>query len=86
MAHDHPSAPTPPDTYFQSFRSERDKGNILIPVVQHPIQGDLYVIWTDITDCFPGATRIQFDNVFIPLLRDKRCYRYSPLLEVADRN
>ncbi|KAF9149196.1 hypothetical protein BG015_009030 [Linnemannia schmuckeri] len=67
------------ETYFQTFRSEREKkGNIRIPVVQHPTLGELYVIWTDITDCFPGATRVQFDNVFIPMLRDKRCYRVKP--------
>ncbi|KAF9131954.1 hypothetical protein BGX30_012887 [Mortierella sp. GBA39] len=79
MAHDHPPpTPSTPDTYFQAFRSERDKGLILIPAVQHPTQGDLFVIWTDITDCFPGATRIQFDNVFVPMLRDKRCYRVKP--------
>ncbi|KAG0276200.1 hypothetical protein BGZ95_007855 [Linnemannia exigua] len=74
MAYDQPD----PDTFFQAFRSEREAELILIPVVQHPTQGDLYVIWTDITDCFPGATRIQFDNVFIPKLRDKRCYRVKP--------
>ncbi|KAK5820685.1 hypothetical protein F5H01DRAFT_339083 [Linnemannia elongata] len=67
------------ETYFQTFRSEREKkGNIRIPVVQHPTLGELYVIWTDITDCFPGATRVQFDNVFVPMLRDKRCYRVKP--------
>ncbi|KAF9933260.1 hypothetical protein FBU30_006028 [Linnemannia zychae] len=65
--------------FFQTFRSEREpQGNIQIPVVQHPVEGDLYVIWTDITDCFPGATRIQYDNVFIPMLRNKRCYRVKP--------
>ncbi|KAF9322229.1 hypothetical protein BGZ91_004376 [Linnemannia elongata] len=78
MAHDHKPTSSTPDTYFQAFRSERDKGLIFIPAVQHPTQGDLYVIWTDITDCFPGATRIQFDNVFVPMLRDKRCYRVKP--------
>ncbi|KAF9099712.1 hypothetical protein BGX23_000086 [Mortierella sp. AD031] len=67
-----------PDTYFQTFRSEREKGNIRIPVVRHPTLCELYVIWTDITDCFPGTTRIQYDNVFIPMLRDKRCYRVKP--------
>ncbi|KAF9900447.1 hypothetical protein EC991_007325 [Linnemannia zychae] len=68
------------DAFFQSFRSDRDRnrGTIRIPVVQHPVHGDLYVIWTDITDCFPGATRVQFDNVFIPMVRDKRCYRVKP--------
>ncbi|KAF9922312.1 hypothetical protein FBU30_007599 [Linnemannia zychae] len=68
-----------PETYFQAFRSERDKNrNILIPVVLHPTEKDLYIIWTDITACFPGATRIQYDNVYIPLLRNKRCYRVKP--------
>ncbi|KAF9088879.1 hypothetical protein BGX29_012351 [Mortierella sp. GBA35] len=75
MANDQPATT---DTYFQTFRSGRDKGNIRIPVVRHPTLGELYVIWTDITDCFPGATRIQYDNVFIPMLRDKRCYRVKP--------
>ncbi|KAG0379382.1 hypothetical protein BGX24_000645 [Mortierella sp. AD032] len=74
MAHDQPDT----DTFFQAFRSERERELILIPVVQHPTEGDLYVIWTDITDCFPGARRIQFDNVYIPKLRDKRCYRVKP--------
>ncbi|KAF9118699.1 hypothetical protein BGW39_000935 [Mortierella sp. 14UC] len=74
MADDQPD----PDTFFQAFRSEREKELILIPVNLHPTQGELYVIWSDITDCFPGATRIQFDNVYIPKLRDRRCYRVKP--------
>ncbi|KAG0288222.1 hypothetical protein BGZ96_007972 [Linnemannia gamsii] len=73
------AATAAPETYFQTFRSERErKGNIRIPVVQHPTLGEPYVIWTDITDCFPGACRVQYDNVFIPMLRDKRCYRVKP--------
>ncbi|KAG0379383.1 hypothetical protein BGX24_000646 [Mortierella sp. AD032] len=67
-----------PATYFQAFRSERDKGDIMIPVVRHPTLGDLFVIWSDITDCFPGTTRIQYKNVYIPMLRDARCYRVKP--------
>ncbi|KAF9905554.1 hypothetical protein EC991_001584 [Linnemannia zychae] len=74
MADDQPDT----DTFFQAFRSDREKDLVLIPVNIHPTQGDLYVIWSDITDCFPGATRIQFDNVYIPKLRDKRCYRVKP--------
>ncbi|KAG0276184.1 hypothetical protein BGZ95_007865 [Linnemannia exigua] len=75
---------TDTDSFFQAFRSARERNQggtsttIRIPVVQHPQHGDLYVIWTDITDCFPGATRVQFDNVFIPMVRDKRCYRVKP--------
>ncbi|KAG0276199.1 hypothetical protein BGZ95_007854 [Linnemannia exigua] len=67
-----------PATYFQAFRSERDKEDILIPVVRHPTLGDLFVIWSDITDCFPGTIRIQYKNVYIPMLRDARCYRVKP--------
>ncbi|KAF9905553.1 hypothetical protein EC991_001583 [Linnemannia zychae] len=67
-----------PATYFQAFRSEREKENILIPVVRHPTQGDLYVVWSDITSCFPGTCRIQYKNVYIPMLRDARCYRVKP--------
>ncbi|KAF9118698.1 hypothetical protein BGW39_000934 [Mortierella sp. 14UC] len=67
-----------PATYFQAFRSEREKQDILIPVVRHPTQGDLFVIWSDITSCFPGTSRIQYKNVYIPMLRDARCYRVKP--------
>ena len=64
------------DTHFQAFRAPGEKEHILIPVVRHPITNDIYVLWTDITDCFPGVTRIQFRNIFVPMLRNGRLYRY----------
>ncbi|KAG0312971.1 hypothetical protein BGZ97_010650 [Linnemannia gamsii] len=65
---------SPSKTYFQAFRVPGEKDHILIPVFQHPSQKELYVIWSDITDCFPGVTRIQYANVYIPKLRDSRLY------------
>lgn len=63
------------DTIFQAFRSETDRREVLIPAVRHPVLGELYVIWTDITDCFPRASRIQHDDEFIPFLRDDNLVR-----------
>lgn len=63
------------DTIFQAFRSETDRREVLIPAVRHPTLGELYVIWTDITDCFPRASRIQLDDEFIPFLRDENLVR-----------
>jgi hypothetical protein len=65
-----------PYAHFQAFRAPGEKGLIQIPVVLHPTLNELYVIWSDISDCFPEATRIQFQNVFVPKLRDPRLYRY----------
>ncbi|KAG0080051.1 hypothetical protein BGZ90_000852 [Linnemannia elongata] len=77
-----------PTTHFQEFRDpynndntnngDPQQGHILIPVVRHPITNDLYVIWGDITDCFPGVLRVQFRNVFIPMLRGDNLYRMKP--------
>ncbi|KAG0061206.1 hypothetical protein BGZ90_003678 [Linnemannia elongata] len=66
------------DTIFQAFRSETDRREVLIPAVRHPVLGELYVIWTDITDCFPRASRIQHDDEFIPFLRDDNLVRVKP--------
>ncbi|KAG9061743.1 hypothetical protein KI688_006893 [Linnemannia hyalina] len=66
------------DTVFQAFRSETDRREVLIPAVRHPTLGELYVIWTDITDCFPRASRIQHDDEFIPFLRDDNLVRVKP--------
>ncbi|KAF9122549.1 hypothetical protein BGW39_009657 [Mortierella sp. 14UC] len=67
-----------PETHFQAFHAPCEKRLIQIPVVLHPTLNELYVIWSDISDCFPAATRIQFQNVFIPKLRDARLYRVKP--------
>ncbi|KAF9148190.1 hypothetical protein BG015_010082 [Linnemannia schmuckeri] len=66
---------------FQTFRSRPGLGHglVRIPVVRHPIQGDLYIIWSDIRHCFPGVARIQFDNIYVPMLRDdKTLLRVKP--------
>lgn len=64
------------DAHFQAFRAPDEKELILIPVSLHPTLNELYVIWSDITNCFPETRRIQFRNVYVPLLRDTRLYRY----------
>ncbi|KAG0378809.1 hypothetical protein BGX24_002713 [Mortierella sp. AD032] len=66
------------ETYFQAFRAPGEQEPILIPVVRHPILNELYVLWCDITTCFPRATRVQYTNVFVPLLKDDRLYRHHP--------
>ncbi|KAK3840120.1 MAG: hypothetical protein JOS17DRAFT_726062 [Linnemannia elongata] len=70
--------PPPCKTYFQEFRVSGENEHTLIPAVEHPITNDLYVIWSDITDCFPGVTKIQYANVYVPKLRDTRLYRVKP--------
>ncbi|KAF8944001.1 hypothetical protein BGZ47_004779 [Haplosporangium gracile] len=64
--------------HFQAFRAPDEKEHILIPVTLHPTLNELYVIWSDITNCFPETRRIQFRNVYVPLLRDTRLYRVKP--------
>ncbi|KAF9546854.1 hypothetical protein EC957_009306 [Mortierella hygrophila] len=66
------------DTFFQTFRVPDEREPIQIPVVIHPTLNELYVLWSDITDCFPRATRIQFKDVYVPKLRDARLYRVRP--------
>ncbi|KAG0312974.1 hypothetical protein BGZ97_010653 [Linnemannia gamsii] len=65
-------------TFFQAFRSEAERRTICIPAIRHPTIGELYVIWTDITDCFPRASRIQNGDEFIPFLRDDNLVRVKP--------
>lgn len=65
-------------TFFQAFRATGEKEHILIPAVQHPITKDLYVLWSDITDCFPGMIRVQYHNVYVPKLRGDDLYRIKP--------
>ncbi|KAF9121932.1 hypothetical protein BGW39_010152 [Mortierella sp. 14UC] len=66
------------ETYFQAFRAPDEQESILIPVVRHPTLKELYVLWSDITTCFPRATRVQYSNIFVPMLRDARLYRVKP--------
>ncbi|KAG0064824.1 hypothetical protein BGZ89_008823 [Linnemannia elongata] len=66
---------------FQAFRSRSGSGHglVRIPAVRHPIHGHLYIIWSDIRHCFPGVARIQFDNIYVPMLRDdKALLRVKP--------
>lgn len=66
---------------FQAFRSRDSSGLVHIPAVRHPIHGNFYIIWSDIRHCFPGVTRIQFDNIYVPMLRDdKTLLRYALFL------
>ncbi|KAF9121777.1 hypothetical protein BGW39_010270 [Mortierella sp. 14UC] len=67
-----------PNTHFQAFRAPGEKDPILIPVVRHPTTHDLYVIWGDISDCFPDVVRVMYTNVFIPMLRGDNLYRVKP--------
>ncbi|KAG0273122.1 hypothetical protein BGZ95_011053 [Linnemannia exigua] len=76
MASDEYDAET--DTFYQAFRSPDEIEPIQIPTVRHPTQGDLYVLWCDISTCFPEATRIQYENSFVPMMRDDRLYRVRP--------
>ncbi|KAF9901927.1 hypothetical protein EC991_005549 [Linnemannia zychae] len=76
MASDEYDAET--DTYYQAFRSPDESEPIQIPTVRHPTQGDLYVLWCDISTCFPEVIRIQYGNEFVPMMRDDRLYRVKP--------
>ncbi|KAG0265727.1 hypothetical protein BGZ95_003232 [Linnemannia exigua] len=67
-----------PSAHFQAFRAPGEKDAILIPVVRHPATNDLYVIWGDISDCFPDVVRVMYTNVFIPMLRGNNLYRVKP--------
>ncbi|KAG0375514.1 hypothetical protein BGX24_008993 [Mortierella sp. AD032] len=67
-----------PSAHFQAFRAPGEKDTILIPVVHHPATNDLYVIWGDISDCFPDVVRVMYTNVFIPMLRGDNLYRVKP--------
>jgi hypothetical protein len=64
------------ETFFQTFRVPDEKEPVRIPVVIHPTLNELYILWSDITDCFPKAARIQFQDIYIPKLRDASLYRY----------
>ncbi|KAF9360576.1 hypothetical protein BGX26_008719 [Mortierella sp. AD094] len=62
----------------QSFRATDHPQLVRIPAVRHPSSGEYYIIWTDISDCFPRVARIQHDDVYVPFMRDQNLYRVRP--------
>ncbi|KAF9980061.1 hypothetical protein BGZ75_008926 [Mortierella antarctica] len=66
------------DPVYQSFRHATDARPVKIPTARHPATGECYVIWSDITDCFPGVVRVQHGEYFVPLLRNQDLYRIKP--------
>ncbi|KAF8932587.1 hypothetical protein EDD21DRAFT_443528 [Dissophora ornata] len=62
----------------QSFRASDREQLVRIPAMRHPDTGEFYVIWTDITDCFPRIVRIQHGDLYVPLMRDQGLYRVRP--------
>ncbi|KAF8975356.1 hypothetical protein BGZ46_009184 [Entomortierella lignicola] len=66
------------DAVYQTFRATDCSQLIRIPVVKHPSTQEYYVIWTDITQCFPRVSRIQHDDVFVTFMRDQNLYRVRP--------
>ncbi|KAG0206921.1 hypothetical protein BGX33_007158 [Mortierella sp. NVP41] len=61
---------------FQSFRS-RDKV-IRIEAVLHPATNTFVILWSDIRQCFPGLTRLQHKDIYVPLVRGPTAYRVTP--------
>ncbi|KAG0302856.1 hypothetical protein BGZ98_007177 [Dissophora globulifera] len=69
--------------FYQGFRSKNDTHDISPAVVSvvyieahvHPVSGERFIIWSDIAHCFPGVSRIQNGDIFVPLLRNERLYR-----------
>ncbi|KAF9963448.1 hypothetical protein BGZ65_003313 [Modicella reniformis] len=75
--HVEPSKPNP-EPLYQAFQAANHPHPIQIPAVRHPATGILYVIWTDITDCFPRAMRVQHGDIYVPFVRDKDLSRVRP--------
>ncbi|KAI1313797.1 hypothetical protein EDD11_002504 [Mortierella claussenii] len=67
---------TAAEELYQDFRS-RDR-IVRIQVYPHPVSGQSFVLWTDIVHCFPGCVRIQYRDVFVPLIRNESLYRIKP--------
>jgi hypothetical protein len=65
-------------TVFQTFRNGLDV--VRIEAVLHPVSGTFVVLWSDIKVCFPGLTRLQNKNIYVPLLRGPDAYRYGIVL------
>ncbi|KAF8943943.1 hypothetical protein BGZ47_004869 [Haplosporangium gracile] len=74
MVDDQPAS----DTFYQTFRVPDEREPVQIPVALHPTLKELYVLWSDIVDCFPRATRVQFKDIYVPKLKDARLYRAKP--------
>jgi hypothetical protein len=63
---------------FQAFRSGDDI--VRIQAVLHPLAGTFVVLWSDIKACFPGLTRVQNKDVYVPLVRCANARLYACLL------
>ncbi|KAF9429688.1 hypothetical protein BGZ94_009839 [Podila epigama] len=59
----------------QQFRS----GNEIVRIItRRYASGSQFIAWTDIKQCFPGVVRIQYDELYIPFMRDENHYRLKP--------
>ncbi|KAF9119529.1 hypothetical protein BGX30_003791 [Mortierella sp. GBA39] len=74
MVDDQPTS----ETYYQAFRVPDEREPVQIPAVLHPTLKELYVLWSDISTCFPKATRVQFKNIYVPMLKDARLHKAKP--------
>ncbi|KAG0346767.1 hypothetical protein BG004_000874 [Podila humilis] len=59
---------------LQRFRSNGEV--IRIPVRNGPQEGEHFIVWSDLKQCFPGIVRVQFGDIYIPFRRDDLHYRY----------
>ncbi|KAF9539390.1 hypothetical protein EC957_005449 [Mortierella hygrophila] len=62
---------------FQTFRNGLDV--VRMEAVLHPVTGTFVVLWSDIKVCFPGLTRLQNKDIYVPLIRGPSAYRVVPL-------
>ncbi|KAF9293548.1 hypothetical protein BGZ88_005242 [Linnemannia elongata] len=62
---------------FQTFRNGFDV--VRMEAVLHPVTGTFVVLWSDIKVCFPGLTRLQNKDIYVPLIRGPSAYRVIPL-------
>lgn len=63
---------------FQTFRNGLDV--VRMEAVLHPVTGTFVVLWSDIKVCFPGLTRLQNKDIYVPLIRGPSAYRYVTIL------
>ncbi|KAF9949763.1 hypothetical protein BGZ72_008501 [Mortierella alpina] len=54
------------------------KGDVIRIETITDSDGQQCVLWRDIRTAFPGMTRIQHGNVFVPIVKDSRFYRKKP--------
>lgn len=66
----------------KSFQEFRCKGEVIRIETITDSDGQQCVLWRDIRTAFPGLTRIQHGNMFVPIVKDNRFYRY----DVSDTN